>query len=237
MDRFPNQMWLDGLYMAGPLSVQYGLMENKREYIELIHRQLMLMWENIRDEKTGLLLHAWDESREAEWADPITGCSPEIWGRAVGWYLVASADMSEMLSDDEPLKKDFTYCAVKLAQAIINFQDKESGLWYQVVDKGDREDNWVETSCSCLFVYGISNLLRRGLLDKKYTETADKGYNGIINNQIEVTKNKLIVKDICIGTGVGDYKHYINRPRTDNDLHGTGAFILMCTEYQKLLNE
>lgn len=231
---FPNQMWLDGLYMAGPISVQYGLIENKREYIELIHKQLMLMWDNMRNAEKGLLYHAWDESGAEEWADAATGCSPEFWGRAIGWYLVAAADISEMLDDGDPLKRDFTDCAVSLAKAVSNFADSETGLWYQVVDKGGRADNWPETSCSCLYVYGISNLLRRGLLDIKYYAVAEAGYNGIISNQITCTKDRLVVRDVCIGTGVGDYPYYINRPKTDNDLHGAGAFVLMCTEYHKL---
>ena len=231
---YPNQMWLDGLYMAGPLAVRYGLMTGKEEYIALIHKQLMLMWENIRDEKTGLLYHAWDESKKAEWADKKTGCSAEFWGCAIGWYVVAASDISEMLPDTSPYKKDFTECADRLVKALCRFWDKQAGLWYQVVDKGNRKDNWTETSCSCLFLYGISNLLRRGLLSDEYRPIADSAYRGIINNKIDVNDDVLIVNDVCVGTGVGDYEYYINRPKIQNDLHGTGAFVLMCTEYQKL---
>lgn len=233
-EEFPNQMWLDGLYMAGPLAVKYGLMTGQMNYIELIHKQLKLMWENMRDEQSGLLYHAWDESKQEGWADSKTGCSPEFWGRAIGWYLVAAADISEMLPDENPFKKDFTDYAVSLAKAVCNYQDAATGLWFQVVDKGDVSGNWTETSCSCLFVYGISNLIRRGLLSKECCAVAEKAYAGIIEHKTELCGDELIIKDICIGTGVGDYAHYINRPRTENDLHGTGAFVLMCTEFQKL---
>lgn len=233
---FPNQMWLDSLYMVGPLAVRYGIMTGNREYIKLIHRQLMLMWENMRDGKTGLLYHAWDQSKKAEWVTKSDGCSEEFWGRAIGWYLVATCDISELLSDDEPLKKDFTDNAAALAKSLINFRDEKSGAWYQVVDKGYRDDNWIETSCTCLYIYGISNLVRRGLLGKEYEEYADKAYKEIIENQTEIKDGQLTVKNICIGTGVGDYEFYINRPRTQNDLHGTGAFTLMCTEYAAMKN-
>lgn len=233
MQDLPNQMWLDGIYMAGPLAVRYGLLTGKEEYIELIHKQLCLMWNNIRDEKTGLLYHAWDEGKEVEWADSVTGCSAEFWGRAIGWYIVAAADISEMLPDDCEYKADFTNFAVELAKSLVKFQDEKTGMWYQVVDKGDCEGNWVESSCTCLFTYGISNLLRRGLLPKEFKEYVDKAYNGVIEHSVTLNGDDLILKDICIGTGVGDYTHYINRPTTENDLHGTGAFTLMCTEYYK----
>lgn len=234
MERFPNQMWLDGLYMAGPLAVQYGLMEGKEEYIQLIHCQLELMWKYIRDEETGLLYHAWDASGKEDWADPVTGCGPEFWGRALGWYLVASADMSEMLPENHPLRQDFLDKAVSLAKAVAKYQDEETGLWYQVVNKGSEPGNWLETSCSCLYVYGLANLVRRRLLGTEYKAAAIKGYEGILKHKIDYTEDRVIVKDVCIGTGVGDYTHYINRPTKDNDLHGTGAFVLMCTEYEKM---
>lgn len=231
---YQNQMWLDGFYMSGPLVVKFGLKNNKRQYIELIHKQLILMWNHMYDENTGLLYHAWDESKESPWANPETGCSPEFWGRAIGWYLVACSDISELLSDDDPLKKDFTDRAVQLATALVKYQDEETGLWYQVVNKGNELGNWLETSCSCMYTYGLSNLLRRGLLDEKYRANADKAFNGIIHHRTSDENGSLIVKGTCIGTGVGDYEHYINRSTVDDDLHGTGAFVLMCTEYEKL---
>ncbi|UKI37234.1 MAG: glycoside hydrolase family 88 protein [Clostridiales bacterium] len=124
-------------------------------------------------------------------------------------------------------------CACKVAYKLPR---RKSGAWYQVVDKGYRDDNWIETSCTCLYIYGISNLVRRGLLGKEYEEYADKAYKEIIENQTEIKDGQLTVKNICIGTGVGDYEFYINRPHTQNDLHGTGAFTLMCTEYAAMKN-
>lgn len=93
----PNQMWLDSLYMAGPLGIKYGILTKQRKYIEIIHTQLELMWKHMRDEKTGLLYHAWDYGKKAVWADSVSGCSSQFWGRALGWYVVSSADMSEYL--------------------------------------------------------------------------------------------------------------------------------------------
>jgi unsaturated rhamnogalacturonyl hydrolase len=230
----PDQMWLDSLYMAGPLAVRYGLLTGQDEYIKLIKKQLLLMWNNMRDKDTGLLYHAWDVSRKADWADNDTGCSPEVWGRAVGWYLVAAADISEMLPEGSDDQKCFEDCAVKLGKSLLKFQDERTGMWYQVVDKGGLEGNWIETSCSCLFTYGLANLIRRGILEAEYITYVDKAYNGIIEYGTRMLDSGLIVKNICIGTGVGDYNYYINRDVAENDLHGAGAFTLMCTEYYKM---
>lgn len=235
-DSCPNQMWLDSLYMNGPLGLRYGLLTNQNEYIKLIHTQLKLMWDYMRDDKTGLLYHAWDYDKKESWANSETGCSSQIWGRALGWYIVASVDLSEFLNDN-PLAGDFTSYAQQLVKSVLKFQDEKTGMWYQVVDRIDDPKNWIETSCSCLFLYGICNLLRRGLIDQKYMASADKAYNGIIQKKTHMRDNDLIISDICIGTGVGDYNFYLNRPTTENDLHGTGAFLLMCTEYEKLKNQ
>lgn len=229
----PDQMWLDSLYMSGPLGVRYGLKINDRRYLDVIHTQLTLMWDNMRDEKSGLLYHAWDWRKEKDWAVRENGCSAEIWGRALGWYVVASADIAELLGDDESAN-DYLSRAKELVENLLKYQDEKTGMWYQVVDKGNSEGNWLETSGSCLFLYGLSNLIRRGVLDKSYVKYADKAFEGIINNMTSFEGEDLIISKVCIGTGVGDYEHYINRPTTENDLHGTGAFVLMCTEYEKM---
>lgn len=233
---WPNQMWLDGLYMAGPLAISYARLTGKREYIALIHKQMKLMWDNMYIKETGLLRHAWDESKEMDWADKKTGLSPESWGRAVGWYLVSLADMSEQLEGlDAAVSAEFAACAAELAQNLIRWQDEATGLWYQVVDKGDDPANWLETSCSCLFAYGIANLVRRGLLPKACAAAAQRAFEGVVSQKTEEREDGFYIKDICIGTGVSDYQYYIDRPRTENDLHGTGAFVLMCTEYMKMV--
>jgi unsaturated rhamnogalacturonyl hydrolase len=231
----PNQVWLDSMYMSGEIVLHYGLLTGDRRYIDATVAELETIWNNMRDEETGLLYHAWDYSKQTtRWQpDPETGLSSYFWGRALGWYVVASSLLSEMLGDD-PAAKQFTEHAIDITKAVLKFQDPKTGMWYQVVDKLDGEGNWLETSCSCLFLYGVCNLIRRGLLDKKYVEDVKRGFEGIINEKTCMDGEDFIIKDICIGTGVGDYEHYINRPRVENDLHGTGAFLLMCGELEKL---
>lgn len=237
MERCENQMWLDGLYMAGPFLAMYGARYHDETCFETVYTQLNLMWKHCRDNKSGLLYHVWDASKNAEWADKNTGCSSFFWGRAIGWYIVALCD----IMDDVPKKwkhREEVLEYIRLCiEAIAKYQDMESGCWYQVVDKGDREDNWIELSCSALFVYAISKAMRMGYIDRsQYKSIADRGYSGIIKYIELLEDGTLIVPKVCIGTGVGDYKHYIERPTTENDLHGMGAFILCCNEYDELIN-
>lgn len=232
-DRYPNQMWLDGLYMAGPIAVQYGHTFNDSSYFDLLTYQAILMEKHTKDPNTGLLYHGWDESKQAPWADPETGVAPEFWGRAIGWYPVALLEMFDYLPEDHKDKTALVDILKNLLASLVKFQDPETGLWYQVVDKVDRADNWLENSCSSLYVQAIAKAVRKGYLDKSYMEYAWKGYQGVIDTLEFDESGNVVIGNICIGTGIGDYAHYIARPTSANDLHGAGAFILMCVEMSK----
>ncbi|MGI2296103.1 glycoside hydrolase family 88/105 protein [Paenibacillus sp. GXUN7292] len=232
-EKYPNQMWLDGLYMAGPIAVQYGHTFNKSEYFDLMAFQAILMEKHTKDPVTGLLYHGWDESKEAVWADKKTGLAPEFWGRAVGWYPVALLEMFDYLPNDHKDKPKLVAILQDLLKALPKFQDEKSGLWYQVLDKGDLPDNWLENSCTSLFVYAIAKAVRMGYLDPSYMKYAWKGYQGVIDTLKLDENGHVIIGNICIGTGIGDYAHYIARPTSENDLHGAGGFILMCVEMSK----
>jgi unsaturated rhamnogalacturonyl hydrolase len=227
-----NQMWLDGLYMIGPYSVMYAHYFDKPYFYEKIYQQMHLMRLNMTDPKTGLLYHAWDDSKLADWADKNTGLSPEFWGRAIGWYAVAIMDILDYIPDGHPRRHEFISAALDIINALLRFQDEHSGLWYQVVDKGGREENWLETSCSCLYIYAMIKAVKKGLLHSSYFRHICRAYEGVIKT-LTFEGDDLIVSGICIGTCLGDYQFYINRPTVQNDLHGMGAFLLMCTEYHE----
>jgi unsaturated rhamnogalacturonyl hydrolase len=229
----PNQMWLDGLYMIGPFCAQYAATFGKPYFFERVSHQMDMMRRNMTDSRTGLLYHAWDDSKEIGWADKTTGLSPEFWGRAMGWYAVAIMDILDYLPDDHKALKDFQNAGRDIIGALVRFQDADTGLWYQVVNKGDDERNWLETSCSCLYAYAICKAVRKGYLPDFFRSYAEKAYNGVINS-LKFEEDALIVDNICVGTGVGDYEFYLNRPTVQNDLHGMGAFLLFCTEYYNM---
>ena len=229
------QMWLDGLYMAGPVLAMYAEKFNKPEFFEIVINQIIVMYENMLDVKSGLMVHGWDESKAMGWADPVTGKSQEIWGRAMGWYVTAIADILDYIPENYEKRDYIIEIERTLLEAIVKYQDSESGRWYEVVDKGDCDGNWLENSCSCLFVYALSKAIKKGYIEDKYYESAKKGYEGVINSLEYDDNGRLLVGDICIGTCIdeGTYEHYINRPTCINDLHGSGAFTLMCSEFDE----
>jgi unsaturated rhamnogalacturonyl hydrolase len=233
-DKYPYQMWLDGLYMGGPFALSYARDFKEQELTEMVFHQEMLMRKNTKDDKTGLYYHGWDEKGEMPWVNPKTFAAPEIWGRALGWYGLAVIDMIDLLPEDHPKRLDWIGFIQDLVISLSKYQDQESGLWYQVVDKGDCEDNWLESSASSLFIYTIAKAVRKKYVEPEYKSVADRGFQGLINYKVEETSGTLVLKDICIGTSIGVYDYYVNRERSENDLHGAGAFILACMEMEKL---
>ncbi|MGG4145385.1 glycoside hydrolase family 88 protein [Paenibacillus algorifonticola] len=234
-DKYPYQMWLDGLYMGGVFAMIYGAKYEKPELLDMALKQERLMNRRMKDTRTGLLYHAWDETRSMPWANPETGCSPEFWGRSLGWYGLALVDFLDVLPTAHPGRATIELEVAALVEALTEFQDDKSGLWYQVVNKGEREDNWLETSCTCLFLYTIAKAIKHGCISKAYSEIAVKGYEGLLRT-LHSDETGLIVTGICIGTSAGDYRNYVTRPTSENDLHGVGAFVLACVELDGVLS-
>jgi len=231
--RCVNQMWLDGLYMAGPISAEYAKRFQAPEYLELAVHQALLMQEKTRDQKTGLWYHAWDEDRKATWADLETGLAPEFWGRSIGWVPVAVLDIMDQMEVSHPDYVRLAELVRGLLEAVCRYQSKD-GRWYQVVDKGSKEGNWLENSCSCLYTAAICRAVDKGILARSYLDHARKGYEGVVKS-LTWDGEDLLLGEICIGTPVGNYEHYCNRPVSTNDLHGVGAFLLMCAAVHKSL--
>ncbi len=227
---YKDQMWLDGIYMAAPLEVQYSALFGDTHFAQRAIDQALLMWDKMGNKKTGLLYHAWDYSHEAEWADEITGLSEEVWGRALGWYVVAVLDILEEIPENHPDRKKLEEIERTVLEAIVRNQDAKSGMWYQIVDKGSCEGNWLEASCSSLFVYSLAKAVRMKIVVEEYIQAAVKGFEGIINKSVSICGEDLLLGDVCIGTNVCDYRGYSERPVSTNDLHGAGAFLLMCAE-------
>jgi len=230
-----RQMWLDGLYMAGPVQMKYAKLFNAPYLSEQAVEQAFIMFEHMRDKENGLLYHAWDsEKKNTTWANKETGLSSEVWGRAMGWYVVAILDMMEFMDKDSENYRRLSNIERDVLSSIIKYQDPKSGAWYQVVDKGNMPDNWIESSCSCLFTYAIAKAVRMGIIEHEFLQVAVKGFEAVLLEFITVDDKHLTMSKICVGTGVLQYEGYINRPTRENDLHGMGAFLLMCAEMAKI---
>src|ERR1700744_6348818 len=176
---YPNQMWLDGAYMAEPFRAAYAVTFQEPGDFDDIAKQLLLMDEHMRDPKTGLMKHGLDVSKQMPWADKTTGLSPEVWARAMGWYAMALVDVLDWFPKDHPQRASLIASLNRADAAVAAFQDKQTGLWWQVTDKGDTPGNYLEASASCMFVYSLAKGVRMGYLPPNYEERANRGWEGI----------------------------------------------------------
>lgn len=230
---YPDQMWLDGLYMGAPFYARYTTEFENGDKLNDVAHQFELIWEHTLDKKTGLLYHAWDESKKMDWADKETGQSPNFWSRAMGWYAMALVDVLDYFPEDHPKREVLITQLNQLSLAVLKFQD-ESGLWYQVTDMGGREGNYLEASGSCMFTYAFAKGAANGYLSERFKDAAEKGFDGIVERLIKVDENGQVhITQICGSAGLGgnpyrdgSYEYYINEPIKTDNLHGTAPFIL-----------
>ena len=239
--RYPYQMWLDGLYMGEPFYTEYATAFKEEKDFDDIANQFIYMENHARDVKTGLLYHGWDECKKERWADPNKGLSPNFWGRADGWYAMALVDVLDKFPANHPKRKELISILNRLVTAISNYQDKQSGLWYQVLDKGTEKGNYLEASASCMFVYALAKGVRKGYLSASFKQIAHKGYQGIINKFIETDANDQVNLNGTVsvaglgGTPYrdGSYQYYLSEKVVQNDAKGVGAFIMAAVEMER----
>jgi unsaturated rhamnogalacturonyl hydrolase len=242
---YPYQMWLDGIYMAAPFYAEFGKTFDEPAAFDDVAFQIMVIEKHTRDGKTGLLYHGWDESRKMGWANPETGCSPHFWGRAMGWYAMAIVDVLDYMPQDHAKRQDILAIFERMIAALVNVQDKATGLWYQVLDQGNRKGNYLEASGSCMFVYAIAKAVRMGYLAKTALDVAHKGYRGILDNLIRVDEQGLVnLEKVCSVAGLGgtpyrdgSYEYYVNEKIATNDYKGVGPFILASIEMENATTE
>lgn len=240
--RYPFQMWLDGLYMGQPFYTQYSVLFNEEKNFEDIVNQFVMMEKNSRDEKTGLLFHAYDEAREQRWADKKTGHSPNFWGRAMGWYAIALVDVLEYFPINHPRRGELTAILQRTAAAIVKYQEAQSGVWFQVLDRGTEGGNYREASATSMFTYALLKGVRLGALDKKYIGNAKKAYQGILKYFLSIDNQGFThFNHTCSVAGLGgnpyrdgSFQYYVTEPQRTDDIKGTAPFIMACVELERL---
>lgn len=238
---YPNQMWLDGIYMASPFLAQYGKEFNEPEWFDVVTHQIILIHEQTVDPKTGLMYHAWDESKEQRWSNPETGQSPHFWSRAMGWYLMAIVDVLDYLPEDHPDRPQLIKILKQEIDALLKVADPATGLWYQVLDEGGREGNYIEASGSCMYTYAMAKAAKKGYIDAKYKTIANEKFDDILKTLITKDENgNLVLTDVCGGCGLGgnpyrdgSYDYYIHEKVIDNDPKGVGPFIMAALELDR----
>lgn len=239
---YPDQMWLDGLYMASPFYARYAVEFGEQDAFDDIAHQFLLIVRHARDPASGLLSHAWDEAVRQLWANPENGRSPCFWSRAMGWFAMALVDVLEVMPRDHADFPAITAALRDFFQAVIEFQDEESGVWYQVMDQGQRSGNYLEASASCMFVYSFMKALRLGLAeDDGLRAAAVKAYRGIMDRFIgEGRDGSLRIEGTCGVSGLGgkpyrdgSFAYYIGEKTVVDDPKGVASFMLASQEIER----
>ena len=241
---YPHQMWLDGIYMGVPYLAEYAYRNNEPQAYQEVIKQIQLAAKHTYDPATGLFRHACDVSKTEKWADKQTGQSQHTWGRALGWYAMAIVDVLDFIPKHEPGRDSVLVILNHIAKTLKKYQSPE-GLWYQVMDRSGDEGNYLESSCSSMFVYSLFKAVRKGYIPSSYFNVARKGYEGILNNLIQVDEKGLVsITRACAVAGLGgknyrsgDYNYYINEKIRDNDPKAVGPFILASLEWESLPKE
>jgi unsaturated rhamnogalacturonyl hydrolase len=225
----PGQLWADGTYMSTAFLLAYaevfaGEEAAARDEAAL---QLEVYGRHLQDPATGLLRHAFDEGRRAAWADPVTGLSPEVWCRAVGWYGVALVDTLAVLPADHPRRAALLSSLRRLVAGLQRHQDRTSWRWFEVMDKGALPGNWVETSCSAMHAYVVAQAVAHGWRGPRYQALASNAFQGVLDTVSLDAQGRARLEGTVIGTSVGDLAYYLARPRQTNNVHGIGAFLIV----------
>jgi unsaturated rhamnogalacturonyl hydrolase len=240
--RYPYQMWLDGLYMGAPFYAEYARLTGETAAFDDIANQFIWMEKHARDEKTGLLYHGWDESKAQRWSDPKTGQSKEFWDRAMGWYVVGIVDVLDFFPENHPKRAELIAILNRTAAAIAKVQDPKTGLWYQVLDKGDKEGNYLEASGAAMFMAAFAKGVRLGYLPDAYLPITQKAMEGFTKNHIETDEKGFAhLLHTCGGAGLGGdpyrdgtFEYYVKEATRYDDLRGIGMFMQAAIELDLL---
>ncbi|WP_163712546.1 glycoside hydrolase family 88/105 protein [Mangrovibacterium lignilyticum] len=239
---YPWQIWLDGVYMGMPFLAEYAKDFDDPRWFDVATHEIILVHEKTLDPKTGLLYHAWDESKEQKWANPETGQSPHFWSRAMGWYVMAIVDVLDYLPEDHKDRAEIIKILQETCDALLKVRDPESGAWYQVLDQGNRKGNYLEGSGTAMYIYAFAKGARLGYLDPKYTEIAADAFDDMVATFIVTGADGLPdMVNICGSCGLGgkptyrdgSYEYYTTEKINTNDTKGVAPFILAAIETDK----
>lgn len=240
--KYPAQMWLDGLYMIEPYYAEYTKRFGTTEaYADIVH-EFVLMEQRARDPKSGLIFHGWDESRQQFWANKQTGLSQSFWSRAMGWYHIALVEVLDAMDANHPERKKLLDILNRLTISITQFQDKNSGVWWQITDKGGAPKNYLESSSSAMFVYALARSVNKGYISLAYRTAVQKGYAGLLKEFVvkDAEGRTHFTKTVAVGglggspNRNGSYDYYMSEPIRSDDFKGIGPFMLAALEMEIL---
>ena len=238
---YPDQVWLDGIYMAQPFRALYEKHFGNGDYSDIV-KQIETVHERMFDPQKKLYYHGYDATRSIFWADPATGCSKNFWLRAIGWFAKALADLLEIVDDPDGLNR-LGLIFVELMEGVASYTDPETGMYYQVVDQGSREGNYLETSGSSMIAYAMLKGARLGWLDESLAGLGRKTFDGILRRYLKTDGEDVELGGICLVAGLGpadnlrrdgSYEYYISEPVVKNDAKGVAPLVMCYTEIIRL---
>ncbi|MDR3792293.1 MAG: glycoside hydrolase family 88 protein [Terracidiphilus sp.] len=242
---YPSQMWLDSAYMAEPFYAEFAVTfhDNETSAFEDIAHQFALLEKQLRDPRTGLLYHGWDESGQQAWADKRTGRSSQFWARSIGWFAMGLVDTLQYIPADQPAHKQLLSILNRVVPAILATQDAKSGVWWQIIDRPGAEGNYLEESASSMFVYVLAKGVRMNYLPAADALEARKGWEGIQRQFLSLGQDGAIhLNHIVRGAGLGGnpyrsgtYEYYVGERVVSDEPKGTGAFLLAASEAVRLI--
>lgn len=256
----PNQIWLDGLWMTEPFYARYAKMFDQPGDFDDILKQYRATVAHNRDPRTGLYYHGWDERHELFWANRETGTSSSVWGRAMGWFAMSLVDTLDSVPPEHPLHAYLVQVLRDLAPALVRFQDPKSGLWWEVVDQGERAGNYTEASASAIYTYTLAKGVNKGYLGTDFAAPSVRGFAGLVRDKIvrdaqggwsltSIVRSAGLGppptewppgapppsrRDSIPGGRDGSFEYYVEQPITTDNLHGLGPFILAGVEVDRL---
>ena len=238
--RYPDQLWLDGVYMGMPFLAAVGEMEGDNEKLAEAVREFAIARSHLRDTETGLYYHAWDEARQQQWADPETGRSPHVWARGLGWYAMALVDILDVIPVEQTgLREPLLMLVPELAESLLRTQD-ETGTWFQVMDMPNEPGNYREASGSAMFTYFLAKALNQGYLPESYMAATEKAYQGLINEFVSIDADGTFnLTNICVTAGLGygrdgSYRYYMSERVVRNDPKGVAPAIMAMLQVSEL---
>lgn len=238
---YPHQMWLDGLYMAEPFYALYSTMTNDSAAFDDIMKQFILSAAHSFDSTSGLYFHGWDESKTQRWADPRTGCSQNLWGRAIGWYAMGLIDALEYIPQHHPQRPALMKILNDLCRNLLPLRDNKTKLWYLVVDKPAGKGNYLESSASAMFAYVFAKGVNKGYLPREFMQRAHDTFYGMLDHLVTVDASGIVhLEHTCSVGGLGgtpyrdgSLAYYTGEPQRTDDFKGYGPFLLAAIELEK----
>jgi unsaturated rhamnogalacturonyl hydrolase len=208
-DKYKNVMTVDGLYMAYPFLVRYGLAAREPALLDLAAEQILMVAAGSFDPRMNLPYHGWDWGKEKPWAHPITGTSPHYWSRASGWFSMALVDVLEHLPPSHPQYGKLLFLFQGLAQGLKAVQHTD-GYWYHVLDTPTRPGNYQESSGTGMIVYALQKGVNLKLLEPSYGAVAQRGWTALKGNISKAPDGGPQVNSFAPGMGVqADYAAYV----------------------------